>query len=149
MELKNFGAILTFAAGMEERDLAFYQAALDNPAFEPLKPGLEKIAKVLARNEKNLLRVRRENVTEMILEPIHDFRSEDFDFNRGEPGTMSLKELQEAALKVEDMAVEFYSVAAKKLEALKEVSRALKQVGKKRTANKKALARQWLFSASG
>ena len=140
MELKNFGSILTFSAELEAGDQAFYRAALENPAFGDLKPALEKIAKTLAKNEKNMLRVRRENVTEMILEPIHDLRSEDFDLDRADPGSMSPEEFKEAALGVEDSAIEFYGVAAEKIEALKEVSRALKQVAKKRTANKKALA---------
>jgi rubrerythrin len=139
MELKNFGAILTFAAELEEQDREFYLAALNNPASEPFKPGLDTIAKALAKNNKNLLRVRQENVTEMILEPIHDFRSEDFALDRPEPGDMNEAALKEAALKIEDSAIEFYGVAAKKIDALKEVSRALKQVAKKRTANKKAL----------
>ena len=140
MELKNFGAVLTFAAELEERDREFYLAALKNPASGPLKADLEQIASVLAKNQKNLLRVRQENVTEMILEPIQGLRSEDFEAKRDQAEGLGLEELKQAGRNIETAAAGFYNVAAEKIEALKEVSRALKQVGKKRTANMKALA---------
>ena len=100
---------------------------------------MDKIAATLEKNRKNLLRTRQENVTEMILEPIAGLNSGDFEMNPGDPGAMSPEELKKTARKIEVRAVEFYQTAAQKIETLKEVSRALKMVGKKRTANLKLI----------
>ena len=139
MDLKNFGAVLTFAADLEEGDLGFYRAALNSPSGAGLKVELNQIAATLEKNRKNLLRVRQENVTEMILEPIAGLSSEAFELSPGDPGFMSPEQVKAEARKIETRAVEFYQTAAEKIEALKEVSRAMKMVGKKRAANLKAL----------
>jgi hypothetical protein len=70
MELKNFGSIMGFAAELEAADKAFYESAATNPVCAEFKDLLEAFAKDEKKNEKNMLRARREHVTEMVLEPI-------------------------------------------------------------------------------
>ncbi len=78
MPLENFGSILTFAAQLEELDSAFYSAAATNPNCAQHKDLFAELAGNEKKNEKSVLRVRRENVTEMILEPITNFTRDPF-----------------------------------------------------------------------
>ena len=73
MPLINFGSIMSFAEELEKQDEAFYTAAAANPAFAEHKDLFEQFLKDARKNIKNVQRVRRENVTEMILEKINDF----------------------------------------------------------------------------
>ena len=73
MPLISFGSILSFAEELEKQDEAFYAAAAANPAFAELKDLFNQFLKDTRKNIKNVQRARRENVTEMILEPVKDF----------------------------------------------------------------------------
>jgi hypothetical protein len=73
MPLENFGSILNFAEELELQDLGFYKTLVDNPACADHKPMFEAFAAAIDKNVKTVQRTRRENVTEMILEPIRDF----------------------------------------------------------------------------
>jgi rubrerythrin len=139
MSLQNFGSILNFAAELESADQAFYLAAAANPACAEFKGMFEEFAADEKKNEKTILRVRRENVTEMILEPIYDFTKEPFVTDREGAETMSLEQVLSRALEIEDKARRFYTQAAEKINALPEVSRALARTAKRREAHKKRL----------
>ena len=139
MELKNFGSIMGFAAELEAADKAFYEAAAANPACTAYKDLLEAFAKDEKKNEKNMLRARRENVTEMVLEPIPDFSSEPFDSNREVTHDMGLEQIMARALELEEKAQSFYNQAAEKTKGLAEISRVLAKTGKKRAAHKARL----------
>ncbi len=139
MELTNFGAVLTFAAETEASDSGFYTAIREIPGLEKYGSTFEAVAAALKKNEKDLLRARRENVTEMILEPIHDFHSESFAADRSVNDTLTTDAAVEKAIAMEDKSAEFYSVAAEKLRGLPEVSRILNRVGKIRSVNREKL----------
>ena len=140
MDLQNFGGILSFAAELEAQDVAFYRAAADNPACEKYKALLEEFATDEKKNEKNMLRARRENVTEMILEPIQDFTSEPFITNRESAHEMNAEAVLAKATELEEKAEQFYLQAAEKIKALPEVSRALERNAKRRSAHRQRLA---------
>jgi len=139
MPLENFGSILTFAAQLEELDSAFYSAAASNPNCVQHKTLFEELAANEKKNEKNVLRARRENVTEMILEPIKDFARDPFVVDREGAQNMNLENALDMALKLEEKAIDFYNQAANKLKALPEISRSLKTLSKKRSKNKETL----------
>ena len=139
MPLENFGSILTFAAQLEELDSAFYAAAAANPNCAQQKSLFEDLAAKEKKTEKNVLRARRENVTEMILEPIKDFTRDPFVADREGAENMSPDNVFDAAFKIEEKAVAFYSQAAEKLKALPEISRTLKTLSKKRAQNRESL----------
>ena len=139
MELGNFGAVLTFAAELEAGDSQFYLSAIKNPIVEKCRSTFEEVAAVLRKNEKDLLRARRENVTEMILEPIHDFRAEVFSSDRPGAAENTADAVLEKAVEIEANAARFYIVAAQKMRALPEVSRLLTKVGKSRAGNQMKL----------
>jgi rubrerythrin len=140
MELTNFGSIIGFAAELEGADRAFYEAAASNPVCAAYKELLEEFAKDGKKNEKNMLRARREHVTEMVLEPIMDFTREPFVSDREITPQMSLEQIMTRALALEEKAQSFYSQAAEKTKGLAEISRVLAKTGKKRAAHKARLA---------
>ncbi|MGD8250811.1 MAG: hypothetical protein PVH30_01765 [Desulfobacterales bacterium] len=130
MPLSSFGAILTFAETMEASDAGFYRklavVAVDKaPLFEQFAADGEK-------NVKTLQRVRRENVTEMILEPISDFFRAPYGIDPGDPSALDSGQALAASTVLEKRAVDFYQTASQKIRALPEVSRSLKRLGKKR-----------------
>ena len=102
--------------------------------------GRGRLAIEAKKNEQTMLRARRENVTEMILEPIYGFSSEPFLSDREGAETMSLGRAVAVARELEDKAERFYTQAAEKIHALREVSRALARTAKRRAANKTRLA---------
>ena len=139
MPLVNFGSVLNFAEELEAGDQAFYEAALKVSALGEYKDLFGQLALDAKKNMKNVQRVRRENVTEMILEHIKDFSRAQFVEEVGDPASMDGPQALAAALKLEKRAVRYYAEAAEKLKALSEVARALKQIGKKRAAHQKKL----------
>jgi hypothetical protein len=140
MPLENFGSILNFAEELEQQDEAFFTAAAGNPACAEQKSLFEQFAADAKKNLKNIQRTRRENVTEMILEPIKDFVRAPFCEECEGAATMSAAEVIDAAKKLEDRANRYYTEAAAKIKALPEVARALKIIGKKHTAHLQRLA---------
>ena len=139
MPLENFGSILNFAEELERQDETFYAAAANNPACAEQKALFEQFAADAKKNIKTIQRTRRENVTEMILEPIKDFVRAPFCEQCEGAATMNASEALEAAGTLEERAERYYTEAAVKIKALPEVARALKTVGKKHTAHLRKL----------
>lgn len=140
MPLENFGSILNFAEQIETEDQAFYEILAANPACAEHKSVFEGFAKDAQKNAKNIQRTRRENVTEMILEPIMDFVRAPFCEECHGADSISTAEALETAKRLEDRALRYYTEAAVKIKAQPEVARALKTVGKKHMAHIEKLA---------
>ena len=139
MPLVNFGSILSFAEELEKQDEAFYAAAAANPAFAAQQDLFEQFLKDVRKNIKNVQRVRRENVTEMILEKINNFTREPYCEEVDPAEAKNLEQIIDSARCLERRAERYYTDAAVKIKALSEVSRALKIIGKKHTAHLKKL----------
>ena len=139
MPLINFGSIMGFAEELEKQDEAFYTAAVANPAFAEHKDFFEQFLKDARKNIKTVQRVRRENVTEMILEKINDFTRAPYCEEVDPAEAKDISEILESARCLENRAVRYYTDAAAKLKALSEVSQALKTIGKKHTTHLKKL----------
>jgi rubrerythrin len=135
MPLENFGSILNFAEELENQDEAFYSAAANNPACTEYKGLFEQFAADAGKNIKTIQRTRRENVTEMILEPIKDFIRAPFCEECEGAAIMAAAEVLSSAKTLEARAERYYTEAAAKIKALPEVSRALKILGKKHTVH--------------
>ncbi len=140
MELPNFGSILSFAVQLEAEDRVFYEASAANPACAQHAAMLLAFADDEKKNEKTMLRVRRENVTEMILEPITDFDSAPFLTSREGVNGMSGDRILAKAQELEEKAARFYKLAAERIRALPEVSRALARMAKRRSSHEERLA---------
>ncbi len=134
MPLENFGSILNFAEELESQDQHFYEAAAGNPACSAHATLFRELGAEAARNVKSVQRARRENVTEMILEPIRDFVRAPFCEACEGAAVQSAAEVLATARRLETRADRYYAEAADKIKALPEVARTLKGLGKLRKA---------------
>jgi rubrerythrin len=140
MPLQNFGSILNFAEELERLDQQFYAAASGNPACAGHKALFAQLEAEAARNVTTVQRIRRENVTEMILEPVRDFTRAPYCEACEGAAVQSAAEVLATATRLESRAERYYADAAEKLQALPEVARALKTLGKNRKAHGAKLA---------
>src|SRR5512147_1948205 len=97
MPLENFGSILNFAEELEKQDQKFYAAAAQNPACAAYRTLFSELGADAARNLTTVQRIRRENVTEMILEAVPDFARGPFCEACAGAAGMSAAEALEAA----------------------------------------------------
>ncbi len=141
MPLQNFGSILNFAEKLESLDRQFYAAASGNSACAGYKALFAELEAESARLVTTVQRLRRENVTEMILEPVQDFTRASFCETCEGAAVLSASEVLATAQRLEARAERYYAEAAEKLKALTEVSRALKSLGKTRKARQAKLTR--------
>jgi len=139
MELKNFGSILSFAAELEAGDGEFYRSASQNPLCQLHKDLFEGLYKEHKQNEQKILRIRRENVTEMILEPIKNFTKLAFVVKYTAIELANVEEVLKTAKKLEKRSEQYFLEAAEKIKALPEVSRELKRIGEKHTIHREKL----------
>ena len=135
MPLTNFGSILNFAEEIETRDREFYLTASLHSGASMTAALFEELAAGGRKNLQLVLRVRRENVTEMILEPIDGLNRSAYIHKSGDPLEMPVDEILETALALETRAAAYYRTAGDKIRALPEVARALKQLAERRAAN--------------
>ena len=122
LDLNTFGAILAYAIELETRSAAFHDSAAKIATSPALVAILESLRDGAARHVQIVERVRRENVTEMILTPIHELHSSayapDFTIPTGDA------ELQASAVAIERTKERYYSAVQEKTE-LAEAARAL------------------------
>ncbi len=108
MNLGTLGAILKFAIELESNVLDLYTAEEDITHETKITEFRKRI--------KKLKRLRRENTTEMILEPIVDFEISEYKINEEDSIVLS-----------ENKLARFYETAAMKVDFIAEVSNVLKQ----------------------
>jgi phosphoglycolate phosphatase-like HAD superfamily hydrolase len=131
MPLENFGSILNFAEELEHQDAVIFEALAVNPACVDKRELFERFAVDSRKNMLTVQRTRRENVTEMILEPILDFTRAPYQEVFGPPSGMALDGALEVTRRLKERAVRYYGDAARKIKALPEVSRALAALARK------------------
>ena len=129
MALTNFGSILKFAEEMEIHDNEFYKNQALDSNYIQYKEIFEDCANICNKNKKLILRIRRENITEMILEPVNGLSSSEFGLELETGDNIAIKN----AIKIENRAKNYYLKAAEKIKAQLEVSRGLKQAAKNRS----------------
>jgi hypothetical protein len=109
--LNTFGAVVTFAIDLEGAMQRFYEeaSAIGGDTVELF----DQYAKKSAKRRQRLVAVRQDNVTEMVLEPIHGLNQIDYD-----PAFISPKDRAQAlaeAIRLEERAERFYRDAGPKL----------------------------------
>ncbi|MEN8210202.1 MAG: hypothetical protein ABFR31_00670 [Thermodesulfobacteriota bacterium] len=134
MPLTSFGSILTFAEEIETLDSTFYSGAANNPECADLKSLIEPFIKEIKKNIVIIQRTRRENVTEMILEPIQDFVRAPFCIKEEDAKSMNAAKALETMKTIEQRSLDYYTAASKKMKSLPEVANALRLLGKKHNA---------------
>jgi rubrerythrin len=138
LELGTFGVVLKFAMEVEQEAVSFYESVCKTVKDDGL---LSTFRDLLKRGEKrltNLERTRRENVTEMILEPIIGLNSEDYEISTEIPTDSDENNIRELAVGIEKKLFEFYTQAATKVDFLSEVAYSFELLAE---ANKDAIER--------
>ena len=128
MELGTFGAIIKFALDIETKIGNFYQSASDIVKDDELVTIFTNLVVRGQKRMKTLERVRRENVTEMILEPIIGFESDSYriDFE-----IVNDDNLRSMATNIETTLQKFYTTAAIKVDFLIEAAYAFELLAEK------------------
>ena len=138
MPLVNFGSILGFAEEIEKQQFEFCIQALQNAACVDVHPLLETLAKMAKKRVAEVQRIRRENVTEMILESIEGFVRDPFIIETRDAAALDATEAVAHVRQMGQRAMNYYEQAAEKLKGQAEVSRALKGLKKKHTKDQKS-----------
>ena len=130
MELGTFGAIFKFAIDFEQASVTYYDQAMfgDSP-FSELAVGAKK------RGER-LDRVRREMVTEMILEPISGHQAANYQMDWTMNGQVALVAHARA---IEETGCRFYTDMAACV-SVAEVARVFKKLAEEHARNLAVLA---------
>jgi len=132
LELNTFGAILEYGMHLEQQTAHAYEVAAAKAQTPDLATALAELAAEAQKRRQTLARVRRENVTEMILNPIHDFHSTDYAPDWTMPNGDAA--LRAAALQIESTKERYYDTARAKTE-LAEAARALRRLAQGNRAN--------------
>jgi rubrerythrin len=115
MELGTFGAIFGFAIELEDHACQFYQTAAERSTSDEVVGLFAGYAKAAAKRSKRLARMRRESVTEMILEPISGLHSQDYLVSASVAAGTTPADLAQAAQELELSAARFYKAATDKI----------------------------------
>lgn len=131
MDLGTFGAVLKFALEVESKVGAFYSSLATTAINQNLVKQSEAFAVRSQTRIKTLERLRRENITEMILEPITGLDSEKFTPIASIPEGATETTIIGIALDIERTLCSFYRAAAGKVEFLSEVAYAFELLAEK------------------
>lgn len=140
MELGTFGSILKFAIELENEAMEFYKNTATRLGDQKLKDLFGDLSIRGEKRIKTLERVRRENTTEMILEPIVDFESDKYTLTTAVLSSKGDEIFHEIALEIETKLELFYLTAAKKTEFLSEAAYAFELLAEKNTEAMKRLS---------
>ncbi|TFH09605.1 MAG: hypothetical protein E4H14_04115 [Candidatus Thorarchaeota archaeon] len=140
MDLGTFGAIIKFALEIEADISDFYKKISDH-AEDDVLVGL--LRDLITRGQKRITtleRVRRENVTEMILEPIEGLDSNSFVIETEVSEVINDATIKTLASAIETTLWRFYTAAAKKIDFLPEAEYAFELLAEKSEETIKRLA---------
>lgn len=121
-ELGTFGAILRFAIKVEQEAAAYYEQLVQESLDTAAQETVSALAQAHRKRQQTVERMRREQVTEMILEPIYGLQEEDWllDLQRGK---------QQEAARAENLIAAFYTAAADKV-SIPEVARGFRRLAR-------------------
>ena len=128
VELGTFGAVMKFAMQLEASALSYYETNLNRATNPDLSGLIIKIKTKVENRSKLLERVRRENVTEMILEPIVGLESEDYSLDTNVPETADDRSFTEITIALEETRQSFFETRSEKIEFLIEAASAFERL---------------------
>jgi hypothetical protein len=134
MALSTFGAIMGYAGEIVKQTEEAYQGLIPKAKNPALKQVLQVLAGEEKKNQSLMERTRRENVTEMILEPITGLHQEEYEVDLTGMAQKDDVDLVKVALILEERAKRFFSDASAKV-PLPEVARTFRRVGQKKEEN--------------
>ncbi len=131
MSLETLGATIKFALNQEEVLLEFVQTMQKNINNENNNEVFSKLFQLSAKNLKRLKRIRRENTTEMILEPIEGLEKSRYIFVKEEINEIDELEVINSLKNYLTKIMSFYSDSAEKISFIGEVSYVFEQFKEK------------------
>lgn len=131
MELNTFGAIMGFASEMVRQAKESYKSLLQKVKDPSLKELLEALLEEEQKNHSLLEKTRRENVTEMILEPITGIHQEDYQMEKEEIERVQERDFSKIALMLEQREQRFFNEVSDKL-PFPEVVRIFRKIAQKK-----------------
>ena len=134
MALTTFGAIMGFAGEIVGQTEEAYKALAQKAKDSALKEVLQILLGDEKKNRSLMEKTRRENVTEMILEPITGLREEDYELSLKVQDRMGDADLLKAALVLEEREKRFFHDASSKV-SLPEVARIFRKIVQKKEDN--------------
>ena len=135
MELGTFGAALGFAIELEGRSAEFYQEAA-SLVKDSLAEGVFLALAGARRKRKELLeRSRRENINEMLLEPIVGLKGSDYLVETELSSKMGYYDALRLAIEWEENSRRFYLHGARRVN-LPEVTRVFEKLGEENADHK-------------
>ena len=134
MALTTFGAIMGFAAEITGQTGEIYKTLAKKAKDLGLREVLEALCVEGGKNHSLMEKTRRENVTEMILEPITGLHQEDYGIDLKVVDPMEDADLLRAALILEEREKKFFSDVSIKV-PLPEVARIFRKMAQKKQEN--------------
>jgi hypothetical protein len=131
MALSTFGAIMGYAGEIVKQTEEAYQGLIPKAKNPALKQVLQVLAGEEKKNQSLMERTRRENVTEMILEPITGLHQEEYEVDLTGMALKDDADLIKVALILEERAKRFFSDASAKV-PLPEVARTFRRLCQKK-----------------
>jgi rubrerythrin len=131
MALSTFGAIMNFALEKVGYSVNIYKSMVQKAKDSVLKETLQLLLDEEIRNDTLMEQTRRENVTEMILEPITGLEQEDYEITVDLPKQAKDIDLLKVALVLEEKERNFFSDSSAKI-PLPEVARTFRKVAQKK-----------------
>jgi len=131
MELGTFGAVMAFASQAVTQSAEFYETARERAKGPELKDVLKSLQDGANRDRATMEQTRRENVTEMILEPIAGLRREEYEVRLSEVAPEADAEILKTALLLEERDQRWFRDSSAKL-PLPEVARLFRKVARRK-----------------
>jgi rubrerythrin len=134
MALSTFGAIMGFAADMIGQTKGTYETLVEKAKNPALRETLQAFLGEGGKNYSLMEKTRRENVTEMILEPVTGLHQEDYEVNPKMVDPMGDVDVLRVAVILEEREKKFFRDASSKV-PLPEVARVFRKIAQKKEEN--------------
>ncbi len=134
MALTTFGAIMEFAGEITGKTGETYKTLAQKSKDLALREVLQALSIDEGKSHSLMEKTRRENVTEMILEPITGLHQEDYEIDLKVTDPMEDTDLFKAALAFEEREKKFFSDVSSKV-PLPEVARIFRKMAQKKQEN--------------
>ena len=131
MDLGTFGAVMKFSTEVLDRSAALYRTFSSLTKEPTLTSAIESLLKETEKNRSLIEQVRRENVTEMILEPVSGFSDTDFSVEIKLGESADSRELLAALLAIETGQKDFFAAVSAKF-PFPEVTRVFRKICQKK-----------------
>ena len=131
MALSTFGAIMGFAAEMIQQTETIYKTIIQEAKDPALKEALQALLGEEGKNHSLMEKTRRENVTEIILEPVAGLHQGDYEIEMKVMDQPQDVDLLKMALTLEEREQRFFSDVSDKV-PFPEVVRIFQKVAQKK-----------------